>query len=207
MKKILLTVFLIINLNPLFAQTEKEELFKQSIDSIMDELRFSYQYDQAMREYILYKTFNKSITDSIETLDDPREYIFSHNFKTSKAKRIWEEFIHPADDKFTKLMIDISNKYGYPSLKRIKKYYNGIIPSEFNPTVLLVHSRKKYWSEMDSMVEREFKMGNMGKCDYGYIKWHISGRLENSFLKNNGIKFGAGPDGQVYYVETCEDKE
>lgn len=56
------------------------------------------------------------------------------------------------------------------------------------------------------MVEREYKNGNIGRCDYGYIKWHISGRKENSFLEDNGIKFGAGDNGRVYYVETCEDK-
>ena len=172
----------------------------------MAELRFSYQYDQAMREYILFKTFDKSIIDSLENLEDPTEYIFSHNFKTDKSKRIWNEFIHPADDKFTELMIDISNKYGYPSLKRINKYYDGVVPPEFNPTILLIHSRKKYWSEINTMVEREFKNGNMGKCDYGYIKWHISGRKKNSFLKENGIKFAAGDDGRVYYIDSCEDK-
>ncbi|WPY97624.1 hypothetical protein [Christiangramia sp. OXR-203] len=206
MKKIIFLILLIITFNPLFSQTEKEKLFEKNIDSIMAELRFSYQYDQAMREYILFKTFDKSIIDSLETLDDPREYIFAHNFETNKVKRIWDEFIHPADDKFTELMIDISNKYGYPSLKRINKYYDGIVPPEFDPTILLIHSRKKYWSEINTMVEREFKNGNMGKCDYGYIKWHISGRKENSFLKENGIKFAAGDNGQVYYIDSCEDK-
>jgi hypothetical protein len=206
MKILLIATILFCSINTVLAQDEKDELFKQNIDSIMDELRFSYQYDQAMREYILYKTFDKSIIDSIETLDDPTKYIFSHNFKTDKEKRIWQEFIHPADDRFTQLMIDLSNVYGYPSLKRIKKHYGGIIPSEFNPTVLMVHSRKKYWSEINEMVEREYKNGNMGRCDYGYIKWHISGRKKNSFLEDNGIKFGAGDNGRVYYVETCEDK-
>ncbi len=204
--RIIFTVILIFCTISINSQESKDELFKQKVDSIMDHLRFSFQYDQAMRKYILYKTFDNSKIDSIEKLEDPTKYIFSHNFSSDKEKRIWMEFIHPADDKFTESMIDISNKYGYPSLKRIKKHYTGIIPFEFNPSILLIHSRKKYWLEIDKVIEREFKKGNIGKCDYGYIKWHISGRKENSYLKDNGIKYASGPKGKVYYVNSCEDK-
>ena len=206
MKKIIFALLLISNLNPIFSQTNKEQLFKQDIDSIMDHLRFSYQYDQAMREYILYKTFDKSIIDSVENLENSTNYILSHNFKTNKSKEIWKDFINPADEKFTKLMIDISDKYGYPSLKRIKKYYKRELLPEFNPTILLIHSNKKYWKKIDEIVDREFKIGNIGKCDYGYIKWHLSGRKQNDYLKENGIEFGAGKNGRVYWVNTCEDK-
>ena len=90
-------------------------------------------------------------------------------------------------------------------LKRIKKYYTGIPPPEFNPTILLIHSQKKYWDTIDKIIEREYKIGNIGKCDYGYIKWHLSGRKENSFLEDNGIEFGATENGRVYWVSPCED--
>ncbi|GGW75495.1 hypothetical protein DFQ11_1253 [Winogradskyella epiphytica] len=187
----------------------KEEKFKQQIDTIVEELKFNYEYDQALREYIIYKTFDKSITDSIENLENEKDrlnYIFSTNFKSDLAKRIWKEFIHPSDDKFTERLIAISDSVGYPSLKRIKKYYDSELPEEFNPTIFFVHSQEKYWEKINEIAEREFKNGNMGKCDYGYIRWHTSGRKENKYLDENGIKYGANSKGRAVYIQTCEDK-
>ncbi|WP_296315531.1 hypothetical protein [Winogradskyella sp. UBA3174] len=187
----------------------EEERFKQQIDTIVEELKFNYEYDQALREYIIYKTFDKSVTDSIESLENEKDrlnYIFSTNFKSDLAKRIWKEFIHPSDDKFTERLIAISDSVGYPSLKRIKKYYDSELPEEFNPTIFFVHSREKYWKKINEIAEREFKNGNMGKCDYGYIRWHTSSRKENKYLDEYGIKYGANSKGRAVYIQTCEDK-
>ncbi len=212
MKNNLLILFLVLIITSCYSQDKtdfKEERFEQQIDTIVEELKFNYEYDQALREYIIYKTFDKSVTDSIENLEneiDRLNYIFSTNFKSDLAKRIWKEFIHPSDDKFTERLIAISDSVGYPSLKRIKKYYKADLPEEFYPTVFFVHSREKYWTKINEIAEREFKNGNMGKCDYGYIRWHTSGRKENKYLDENGIKYGANSKGRAVYIQTCEDK-
>ncbi|MDR6302295.1 hypothetical protein [Mesonia maritima] len=39
----------------------------------------------------------------------------------------------------------------------------------------------------------------MGKCDYGYIKWHTSGRKENKYLDKNGIKYVANAEGRAVF--------
>lgn len=212
MKKNLLILILGLIITSCYSQDKidvKEKRFKQQIDTIVEELKFNYEYDQALREYVIYKTFDKAVTDSIENLENEKDqlnYILSTNFKSDLAKKIWNEFIHPADDKFTEKLIAISDSIGYPSLKRIKKYYSTELPKEFNPTIFFVHSRKKYWSKINEIAEREFKNGNMGKCDYGYIKWHTSGRKENKYLDENGIKYGANSKGRAVFIETCEDK-
>lgn len=187
----------------------KEKRFEQKIDTIVEELKFSYEYDQSLREYLIYKTFDKAVTDSIENLENEKDrlnYIFSTNFKSDLGKRILKEFVHPSDDKFTERLIAITDSVGYPSLKRIKKYYKTELPEEFNPTILFIHSKEKYWSKINEIADREFENGNMGKCDYGYIRWHTSGRKENKYLNEYGIKYGANSKGRAIYIETCEDE-
>lgn len=208
--KIILILFLTNTwLNSTYSQSKEDRLFIQQIDTIVEDLKFSYQYDQAMREYMLYKTFDKSVTDSIEALENEKDrlkYITSSNFKSDLGKRIWQEFMHPADEIFTKRFLGISNSVGYPSLKRIKRYYQGSLPSEFNPVMILVHSPEKYWDQIREMAEREKDKGNLGKCDYGYIMWHVSGRKENKYLADNGIKFAANSAGRAIYIWTCTDE-
>ena len=48
----------------------QDSLLKKDINIIVPELIFMYEYDQAIREYLSYATFNTSITDSIENLPD-----------------------------------------------------------------------------------------------------------------------------------------
>ncbi|SHJ24191.1 hypothetical protein SAMN04488096_1174 [Mesonia phycicola] len=211
-KKLLILILIGFTLTSCYSQKKidvKEKQFEQKIDTIVEELKFNYEFDQALREYIIYKTFDKAVTDSIENLENEKgrqNYIFSRNFKSDLAKRIWKEFIHPSDDKFTERLIAISDSVGYPSLKRIKKYYKTDLPEEFNPTIFFVHSREKYWEKINEIAEREFKNGNMGKCDYGYIRWHTSGRKENKYLDENGIKYVANSKGRAVYIQTCEDE-
>ena len=208
--KIVLFFFLTLFFsNSSHSQSKEEALFIQQIDTIVEDLKFGYQYDQAMREYILYKTFDKSVIDSVETIENEQDrlnYIFSTNFKSDLGIRIWDNFIRPADDLFTERFLEISNSVGYPSLKRIKKNYQGPLPSEFNPVLILIHSPQKYWAQIQEMVEREKEKGNVGKCDYGYIMWHISGRKENSYLDENGIKYATNPAGRAAVVWPCTDQ-
>ncbi|GAA4281643.1 hypothetical protein [Gaetbulibacter aestuarii] len=211
-KNTLFILFLgfIVNLN--YAQESPdltEKRFEQKIDTIVEQLVFNYQYDQALREYLLYKTFDKSVTDSIENLKsetDRVNYIISTNFKSDLARSIWEDFIHPSDDKFTENLMDLCNSVGYPSLNRIKKYYKRKLPDEFNPVIFFGHSREKYWDAVRVIAKREFENGHMGKCDFGYVMWHTSGRKENAYLDEGGIKYIANSKGRVITLSLCEDE-
>ncbi len=82
MKKNLLFLILGFILTSCYSQKNidiKEKRFEQKIDTIVEELIFSYEYDQALREYLIYKTFDKAVTDSIENLENEKDrlnYIF-----------------------------------------------------------------------------------------------------------------------------------
>ncbi|UJH90963.1 hypothetical protein LZ575_20145 [Antarcticibacterium sp. 1MA-6-2] len=62
MKNLLLPFFFITSLS--FSQSAKEELFRQDVAALVEEMEFMYGYDQLLREYLIYKSFNKSETDS-----------------------------------------------------------------------------------------------------------------------------------------------
>lgn len=210
-KMIFLLVFCFVQANAQKSKAELDVLFQKNVDSIVDELRFNYQYDQALREYIFYKTFDKSATDSLENLEyeAKKKYVFSHNFKTNMEKRIWNEFIDPASDKATESLIRVSKEFGFPSLGRIKKFYNGILPDdeEFNPTIIFIHANPQYYQQIQELVTEQFEQGIIGSCDYGYIMWHVTGREESKYLDDNGIKNGKGKkDGKVYLVFPCVDE-
>ena len=68
---------------------EKEINFEKEIDFIVEELIFMYDTDQALREYTLFRTYNKAVTDSIERLpqEEIRSYMKSKKFKFSKDFR------------------------------------------------------------------------------------------------------------------------
>lgn len=209
--KYLKSLFLILSVFT-YSQNKdyKDQLFKENVDSIVDELRFNYQYDQALREYILYKTFDKAVIDSLENLKDidkRHKYIFAHNFKSDYERKIWDNFIYPSADKFTESLLRVSEKYGYPSLARINKYYTGIIPDEeFNPVIIFIHSNPKYFDKIKTMVQSQYEEGIIGKCDYGYIMWHVTGREINSYLDENNIKYSKfKSSGKVFTVYPCVD--
>src|SRR5690606_41942524 len=87
LKSLFLFIFYFLNLSHSFAQIDVNDQkvnFERDIDLIVEELKFMYDTDQALREYTLFKTYNKAITDSIENLsqDKVREYIISNSFKS-----------------------------------------------------------------------------------------------------------------------------
>lgn len=75
----LLTVMLLPSTKSFCQQITKQQKeinFEKAIDIIVEELIF-YDTDQALREYTLYKTYNRAVTDSIERLpqEEMRSYL------------------------------------------------------------------------------------------------------------------------------------
>lgn len=135
---ILLTATLIFTAKSFSQQAtnQQKDINEKDIDFIVEELIFMYDTDQALREYTLFKTYNKAVTDSIERLPQElmRSYLKSKKYKSDDlAKRINKEYLLPIDELNTKRIIEMTNKYGFPSLSRIKKLYKGALDEEFNP--------------------------------------------------------------------------
>ncbi len=66
--KLILLIFSILLSNAIYSQSAKDSLLQKDISSLVEEMEFMYGYDQTMREYTIFKTFNKSETDRIENL-------------------------------------------------------------------------------------------------------------------------------------------
>ena len=207
----LLTVMLLPSTKSFCQQITKQEKeinFEKDIDLIVEELVFMYDTDQALREYTLFKTYNKAVTDSIERLpqEEIRSYLKSKKFKSDDlAKRINKEYLLPIDELNTRRIIDMTSKYGFPSLSRIKKRYKGILDEEFNPYILIVHAPKKYWEELKTLLNEELETKHLSRCEYGHILWHLNVRKDINDMLNNGFKMIPNEDGQeVLTAVDCE---
>jgi len=190
-----------------FSQATKDQLLEKDIDILIEEMEFMYGYDQTMREYTIYKTFDKSETDRIESLNDSlrMEEISSRNFKSdSLAKQIWKNYINPKDAEHTKRMIEITKKYGFPGLERIKKYYKKeFTDKEFNPYIILVHAPKQYQEELKSLMKNELDKGRINKCTYGHLLWHFTGRKSFQPMLDNGYEM-VKENGKTTLKSTCK---
>ncbi|SDR71877.1 hypothetical protein [Christiangramia echinicola] len=187
MKKILLTLILLSTSLNFYSQSAKDELLKQNIEQIVEELKFMYHYDQATREYLYFQTFDKSITDSIENLSDDlkkNRLEFTPIKSDSLKNQIWQNYITPMDKNHTKRMIEITKKYGFPSTERLKKYSEESI--DFSPLILLIHSPFSYSEDLKKIAKKEKEQGRMKKCDYGYLLWHLNGRSDFQPMLDNG---------------------
>ena len=199
---ILLTIALFSITNSFSQQVTKQQKdihFERDIDVIVEELTFMYDTDQALREYTLFKTYNKAVTDSIERLpqEEMRSYLKFKKFKSDDlAKRINKEYLLPIDELNTQRIIEMTNQYGFPSLGRIKKYYKGMLDEEFNPYILIVHAPKKYWEELKGLLNKELEAKYLSRCEYGHILWHLNGRKNINDMLNNGFKMIPNAEGQ-----------
>ncbi len=207
MKKTNLILILFFIANTIFAQAEKDSLLKHDINSVVDELQFMYGYDQAMREYTIFKTFDKHKTDSIENLPDSLRGIAIKNLKFDNdtlSKMIWENYINPKDAKHTIRLIEITKKYGFPSIKRIRENYKkDFIDPEFHTNLIFIHSPKEYWDELKVLMKEEYENGNINQCMYGYLLWHFNGRKSFQLMLDNGWEF-VDKDGKKVLTSTCK---
>lgn len=166
-----------------------------------------YGYDQTMREYTIFKTFDKSETNRIENLSDSLRILEMKNRKfvsDSINTLIYKKYINPMDAKHTERMIEITKKYGFPSIDRIKKYYNKeFVDPEFNPLIIFIHSPKKYWDELKELMLNEYKTGTINQCQYGYLLWQFTGRKSFQPMLDNGFKM-VEENGKKTLKSTCE---
>jgi len=121
-----------------------------------------------------------SILDEIYTLDQEgriklrelKNGLLSselYNFKKDSLEKIQMNI----DDNNTRLLIDITKKYGFPNVERIGKP----IPA----WLIFQHSSKDYFSELEKLLDNENKSRRLPDNEYAMIKWHISGRKASPF--------------------------
>jgi len=195
-------LFLLMTLSPLrfYGQTVKDSLLKADIYELVEHLEFMYGYDQSLREYTLFKTFDKHETDRIESLRESlqKEERKKRSFVSdSLGDFIWKQYINPIDSIHTQKLIDITRKYGFPTNERLKKYYDKeFIDSEFRALLIFIHAPQIYWDDLKSLMKTELDEGRISRCDYGYVLWHVNGRNKFSYLLDNGYKLVKDKNGR-----------
>lgn len=205
--KLKLVIFTILISNSIYSQSAKDSLLQKDINVLVEEMEFMYGYDQTIREYTIYKTFDKSETNRIENLPDSlrNEEMKNRKFESdSIGKLIWKKYINPMDAEHTKRMIEITKKYGFPSVERIKKYYEKeFIDPEFNPLIIFIHSPRKYWVELKELMLKEYQNGIINQCQYGYALWQFTGRKSFQPMLDNGFEM-IEENGKTKLKSTCE---
>lgn len=202
MKYILLAIFTAFSASSL-AQ-DKDSLLKRDINQIVEILEFIYEYDQTLREYTFYKTFDKSETNRIESLSDSLLQVEkkTRQFTSDTIEKfIWKKYINPMDSIHTRILIGITEKYGFPSNDRIKKYYTKKIANpEFSALLIFIHTPKVFHKEVELLMTKEYKEGRINRCAYGYLKWHVNGRNSMSHLLDNGYKLVEDENGKKRFI-------
>ena len=205
--KLKLLILSILLSNTIYSQSAKDLLLQKDIDVLVEEMEFMYGYDQTMREYTIFKTFDKSETDRIEKLPDSLRVEEMKNGKfvsDSISKLIFRKYINPMDAEHTERMIEITKKYGFPSTERIKKYYNKeFADPEFNPLIIFIHSPRKYWDELKELMLNEYQNGVINQCQYGYLLWQFTGRQSFKPMLDNGYKL-IEENGKTTFQSTCK---
>lgn len=205
--KLKLLIFSILLCSSIYSQSAKDSLLQKDINVLVEEMEFMYGYDQTMREYTIYKTFNKSETDRIENLPDSlriQEMIKRKFVSDSISKMIYKKYINPMDAEHTERMMEITKKYGFPSTERIRKYYKKeFVDPEFNPLIIFIHSPKKYWDELKELMLKEYQNGIINQCQYGYALWQFTGRQSLQPMLDNGFEM-VEENGKTTLKSTCE---
>lgn len=205
--KHLLLFFLFLTTTLTFSQSAKEDLFKQDVAALVEEMEFMYGYDQLLREYLIFKSFNKSETDSLEILPDSLRNVIIQDRKfvnDSLSSIVYRDYINPKDARHTARIIEITKKYGFPGTKRIRQYYDKEFSDpEFSPSILLVHAPKSYWEELKLLMKNELEEGRIDRCTYGHMLWHFTGRKSFQPLLDNGFVMEE-KNGRTNLKSTCD---
>lgn len=205
--KLTLLLITIIFCFPVYSQSQKDSLFKKDIEVLVEEMEFMYGYDQTLREYTLFKTFDKSETNRIENLPDSlrlKEMTERKFVSDTLSKFIFKNYINPKDALHTERLIEITKKYGFPSVDRIRKFYNKeFVDSEFRPMLIFIHSPSQYWEELKVLILEEYRIGNINQCQYGYLLWQFTGRQSFKPMLDNGYKL-IEENGKTTLQPTCK---
>ena len=119
--KLSLLIISILLSNTIYSQSAKDSLLQKDIDVLVEEMEFMYGYDQTMREYIIFKTFDKSETNRIENLSDSLRILEMKNrifVSDSIGKLIYKKYINPMDAEHTERMIEITKKIWFSKYRQ-----------------------------------------------------------------------------------------
>ncbi|SDG94934.1 hypothetical protein [Psychroflexus sediminis] len=124
---------------------------KASIDSL-------YDIDQKSRELL------SRITKKYTSSDEQNKLLLKKNMASFVG------LMRLNDSLNTLKLLEITKKYGFPNHKRLGVYKS-------KAYLIFVHSPRYFFSDIEELIEFEYKNNRMSYYERAYITWHIKGRL------------------------------
>ena len=173
--KVLLNTFLFISLVLMFACSSTKETLSMQDQTILKSMIDSmYNLDQKHRHSLInieskYKVDIKS-NNGIFLNPKAKKKKLGEKFSSyQKSKDSIRDIIQETNNSNTKLLLSLTEKYGFPSKKRMEI-------KAASAFFIFVHSPKEYYPKIRDIINSEFKEKRISEYEKAYIFWHIDGR-------------------------------
>jgi hypothetical protein len=158
---------------------EQNELFQEDSKFILEEVQKMNNDDQNIRYFGMYGTIDSQQIEQIQleyakqgiNIDSvlsstDTTLLNQHEFDLIKNVMIVYQLKH------TKRIIELIEKYGYPSNRRIVG--NNI---SIDPQIIIQHADFDSSRILLSLLEQEFEAKRIDKGQFEFMKWHLNGRV------------------------------
>ncbi|CAM1370932.1 hypothetical protein [Tenacibaculum xiamenense] len=161
-------VFILFSCGTVKTLTTKDKTW---LNRVIDSM---YALDQKHRHNLIavdsnFKVDTKNNGGKFLTLKAKKEKLGKNFKKYQKSKDSVNNIIAKTDDSNTKLLLKLTEKYGFPSRNRLEVY-------RASAYSIFVHSPKKYYDTIKEVITKEFKENRISEYEKAYIFWHINGR-------------------------------
>lgn len=157
---------------------------KITLRKIKEEVNIMYNRDQSIRSALLHN-------DSLFGMNLERGFILNkkkflgNRFQVYQKKRdSLVAIMLEIDEENTNRLIDITSKYGFPSMRRLNE-------KKAKAYFLFVHSQKHHFERIRKLLDTEYQSNRISEYEYAYIQWHLNGRGSAPPMM--------GKDGKVVY--------
>lgn len=175
-----------------FSCRSKFHLNSDELKMLNTEIDAMYEKDQSARLHF-DKIDSLFGIDKIKNVEmnfhsNQRNFLGEEKFQVYKSKNdsLWN-VIHAIDDYNTKRLIEITEKYGFPSNQRLKVYKS-------KAYLLFVHSSAQYFDKINSLIEKEYVGGRINEYCKEYIFWHTK-------RARQGMPPRSGKNGEAVFME------
>lgn len=180
MKKVLLLLLLFTSFSG-FSQVEKDSLLIADKAAILDKLDLMFYLDHVGMEYLKMqgeqsrvesdKTFpyyfvNTIVKNNPSSIDLAK--FIGFDFKEYKPVK-WKDFLNAVYEKNLNEFIELTEKYGYLSIKRLKRLKD----KKADGLVIFVVRNDTQDKKIKKLLKREKKIGNISQKDYDLFKFFL----------------------------------
>lgn len=185
-KLFLVTIFIVA----VISCSNKYHLNEKELKILNTEIDLMYENDQSTRLYFdkIDSIFGIDKRNNIEMhkSSSQKSFLGEEKYQAYKFKNdsLWK-VIHQIDEYNTKRLIEITEKYGFPSNQRLKV-------KKSKTYFLFVHSSSQYFDRINVLIEKEYEEGRISEYCKEYIFW-------NTKRNRKGMPPMSGKNGEAVY--------